>query len=208
MNKKNFLLGDVENNRYPKTELGIQEVRMDDPIISYVRISGNLWRGLRPQFIPNLGPSLFWLFLQELCEFFWKLGLMLFDIPKDIGFLEFLVLSNIFGFASVNRVPNRTKTVNLHAYHLSHFGMPTNSKPKIHNSFDSSRPHGRLFKNKNSSNINSSNINEVIRAVLNFLFVLQKDLAGTKSSKKHQKQQKAQKCNKEKAQNGNSKQKI
>ena len=44
---------------------------------------------------------------------------MLFDIPKDIGFLEFLVLSNIFGFASVNRVPNRTKTVNLHAFHLS-----------------------------------------------------------------------------------------
>ena len=116
---------------------------------------------------------------------------MLFDIPKDIGFLEFLVLSNIFGFASVNRAPNGTKTVNLHAYHLSHFGMPTNSKPKIHNSFDSSRPHERLFKNKNSSNINSSNINEVIRAVLNFLFFLQKDLAGTKvpkstkSNKKH-----------------------
>ena len=119
MNKKNFLLGDVENNRYPKTELGIQEVRMDDPIISYVRISGNLWRGLRPQFIPNLGPSLFWLFLQELCDFFWDLGLMLFDIPKDICFLKFLVLSNIFGFVSVNRAPNRTKTVNLHAFHLS-----------------------------------------------------------------------------------------
>ena len=54
----------------------------------------------------------------------------------------------------------------------------------------------------------SSNINEVIRAVLNFSFFLQKDLAGTKGSKKHQKQQKAQKCNKEKAQNANSKQKL
>ena len=31
----------------------------------------------------------------------------------------------------------------------------------------------------------SSNINEVIKAVLNFLFFLQKDLAHTKSTKKH-----------------------
>ena len=44
---------------------------------------------------------------------------MLFDIPKDICFLKFLVLSNVFGFVSVNRAPNRTKTVNLHAFHLS-----------------------------------------------------------------------------------------
>ena len=78
------------------------------------------WRGLRLQFIPNLGPkSLFWLVLQELCDFFWDLGLMLFDIPKDEGFPEILVLSNIFGFPAVNWAPNWTKTVHLHAFHLS-----------------------------------------------------------------------------------------
>ena len=44
---------------------------------------------------------------------------MLFDIPKDEGCPEFLVLSNIFGFPAVNWTPKRTKTVNLHAFHLS-----------------------------------------------------------------------------------------
>ena len=37
--------------------------------------------------------------------------------------------------------------------------------------------------NINSNNNDSSNINEVIRAVLNFLFFLQKDFAHTKSTK-------------------------
>ena len=44
---------------------------------------------------------------------------MLFDIPKDEGFPEILVLSNIFGFPAVNWAPNWTKTVHLHAFHLS-----------------------------------------------------------------------------------------
>ena len=43
---------------------------------------------------------------------------MLFDIPKDAGFPEILVLSNIFGFPAVNWAPKRTETVNLHAFHL------------------------------------------------------------------------------------------
>ena len=44
---------------------------------------------------------------------------MLFDIPKDAGFPEILVLSNIFGFPAVNWAPKRTKTVNLHVFQLS-----------------------------------------------------------------------------------------
>ena len=43
----------------------------------------------------------------------------------------------------------------------------------------------------------SSNVNEVIRAVLDFLFVfLQKDFTRTKSTKKHKKHKKAQKAQK------------
>ena len=61
----------------------------------------------------------------------------------------------------------------------------------------------------------SSNINEVIRAVLNFFFFLRKDFVRTKSTKKHQKAQKApkntrktQKRNQAKAQNANKQTKI
>ena len=39
-------------------------------------------------------------------------GLTLFDIPKDVVFVEVLVLSNIFGFPMVNWAPKWTKTVN------------------------------------------------------------------------------------------------
>ena len=38
-------------------------------------------------------------------------GLTLFDIPKDVVFVEVLVLSNIFGFPMVNWAPKWTKTV-------------------------------------------------------------------------------------------------
>ena len=44
---------------------------------------------------------------------------MLFDIPEDVAFPEILVLSNIFGFPTVNWAPKWAKTVNLHAFHLS-----------------------------------------------------------------------------------------
>ena len=55
----------------------------------------------------------------------------------------------------------------------------------------------------------SSNINEVIRAVLNFLFFFyEKILHAPKSTKKHQKAQKAQKRNQAKAQNANKRTKI
>ena len=70
-----------------------------------------------------------------------------------------------------------------------------------------------LFVNKFT--VISSNINEVIRAVLNSLFFifffLQKDFARTKSTKKHKnlkKVQKAQKRNQAKAQNANKRTKI
>ena len=70
-----------------------------------------------------------------------------------------------------------------------------------------------LFVNKFT--VISSNINEVIRAVLNslffFFFFLQKDFARTKSTKKHKnlkKVQKAQKRNQAKAQNANKRTKI
>ena len=61
----------------------------------------------------------------------------------------------------------------------------------------------------------SSNINEVIRAVLNFLLFFTKRFRthrkapkSTKSTKKHQKAQKAQKRNQAKAQNANKRTKI
>ena len=60
----------------------------------------------------------FWLILQELCDFFWDLELMLFDISKGAGFPEFLVLSNIFGFSAANLALKLTKTVNLHVFVL------------------------------------------------------------------------------------------
>ena len=47
--------------------------------------------------------------------------------------------------------------------------------------------------NINSNNNDSSNINEVIRAVLNFLFFYEKILQAPKSTKKYQKHKKAQK---------------
>ena len=50
----------------------------------------------------------------------------------------------------------------------------------------------------------SSNVNEVIRAVLDFLFVfLQKDFTRTKRTKKHKKHKKAQRHNQVKEQNAN-----
>ena len=48
-----------------------------------------------------------------------------------------------------------------------------------------------------------SNINEVIRAVLNFFFFLTKRFCMHKKHQKHQKGQKAQKHNQAKAQNAN-----
>ena len=53
----------------------------------------------------------------------------------------------------------------------------------------------------------SSNINEVIRAVLNTIIFLRKDFACTKSVKKHKKAQKAQKRSQAKVQNATSEQK-
>ena len=44
--------------------------------------------------------------------FFWDLGLILFDTHKDAVFLQNFVLSNIFGFPVVNRVPKSTISVN------------------------------------------------------------------------------------------------
>ena len=58
----------------------------------------------------------FWLILLEICDFFWDQGLMLFDIPKDVGFPEILVLSNIFSFPAVNWTPKWTKTENFHTF--------------------------------------------------------------------------------------------
>ena len=52
----------------------------------------------------------FWLILQEICYFFWDLRIIFFDIPKDVGFPEILVVSNIFGFLAVCWAPKWTKT--------------------------------------------------------------------------------------------------
>ena len=45
--------------------------------------------------------------------FFWNLGLTLFDIPKDLVFVNILVFSNIFGFPAVHWTPKWNKTVKL-----------------------------------------------------------------------------------------------
>ena len=56
-------------------------------------------------------PNLFHLILQELW-FFWDLGLMLFDVPKDAVFAETLVFSSIFDFRAVNWASKWTKSIN------------------------------------------------------------------------------------------------
>ena len=63
--------------------------------------------------------SRIWRCLLVLLDLLWELGLMIFDVPKDVGFPETLVISNIFGFPAVNWAPNWSNTVNLHAFHLS-----------------------------------------------------------------------------------------
>ena len=76
---------------------------MDGPIIGYVRISDNplMWpKGLIYKFGPK--KCLFLLNFTRILGFSWDLGLILFDIPKDVVFPEILVLSNIFGFLAVN----------------------------------------------------------------------------------------------------------
>ena len=70
----------------------------------------------------------------------------------------------------------------------------------------------RFDNNLMKSNPDSSNINEVIKAVLNYLsFFYEKILQAqktTKSTRKHQKHKKAQKRNQTKAQNANERTKI
>ena len=52
------------------------------------------------------------------------LGLMLFDIPKDVVFMKILVISNIFGFPVVHWAPRWNKTINFG-------GLPFKLKFKI-----------------------------------------------------------------------------
>ena len=79
---------------------------MAGPIIGYKRISENpftLTQGLIYKFGPKI--CLFLLDFTRILLFFWGLGLILFDIPKNAFFLEILVLSNTFGFPAVNWAP-------------------------------------------------------------------------------------------------------
>ena len=63
----------------------------------------NLRRGLRLEFIPNLSPkSLFLVNFTGIMWLFWDLGLMLFDISKDLFFPKILLFYNIFDFPAVS----------------------------------------------------------------------------------------------------------
>ena len=104
---------------------------MDGPIISYVRICDDpLTHG------GNLDPfwaqrMFFCLFLQEFCDFFWELGLMLSIISKDAVFAEMLVSSKIFGFPTINMASIWTETVNFNC-------IPSEPKFKILKDFSNS----------------------------------------------------------------------
>ena len=76
---------------------------MDGPIIGYVRISDNpfMWPQ-EPIYKFGAKKCLFFINFTRFARFFWDLGLIFFDIPKDVFFPEILVLSNIFGFLAVN----------------------------------------------------------------------------------------------------------
>ena len=71
------------------------------------------WCGLRGNLYPIWAQKMFVsaLFYKNYMWFFWDLGFTLFDVPKDVVFLEMLVLSNIFDFPAVNWAPKWTKTV-------------------------------------------------------------------------------------------------
>ena len=51
-------------------------------------------------------------YFTRILQFFWDLGLTVFDISKDAVFGEILVFSNIFGFPAVNKALKCIKTVN------------------------------------------------------------------------------------------------
>ena len=87
---------------------------MDGPVTGYVRIFGNSLMGSQGVIYIQFGPKKCLLLLKftTILWFFWDLGLTLFNIPKDVLFLEILVLSNIFGFPAVNWAQKWTKTLN------------------------------------------------------------------------------------------------
>ena len=71
------------------------------------------------QFVPQKKFFLFYLILEEFCDFTgtWALRYLIF---LRMHFLtEILALSNFFGFQAVNWAPKWTKTVNFGAFHLS-----------------------------------------------------------------------------------------
>ena len=70
---------------------------------SYYRLCKNFWWLIisREQFRPNFDPQKdFLLNFTRILSFFWDLGVLVFDVPKNIVFAEILVCGNIFGFSS------------------------------------------------------------------------------------------------------------
>ena len=61
---------------------------------------------------PNWAQKVFLFNFTRNLWFFWTLELTLFDIPKNVGFVEILVFSNNFSFTAVNWPPKWNKTAN------------------------------------------------------------------------------------------------
>ena len=87
---------------------------MDAPVIGYVRIFCNSLTGSQGVIYIQFGLKRCLLLLKftTILWIFWDLGLTSLNIPKDVPFLEILVLSNIFGFLAVNWAQKWTKTLN------------------------------------------------------------------------------------------------
>ena len=103
LNQKKWMLlpSKVENGKYPEDETWYPE-SLDE--WSYYRLCENAWWpfGVAPwgNFL-----GVFLLNFTRILWSSWDLGLMLFDIPKNVVFAEILVFSNVFGFRAVNWTP-------------------------------------------------------------------------------------------------------
>ena len=117
-----FLLGKVKNNKYLQAETCHPE-NIDG--WSYYRLCENFWWPFGSAPGGNLDSTwaqLFFILLLNLTRtlwFFWDVRLTLFDILKDVVFVEILGFSNIFHFLAVNWVWNGPKPETLGAFHLS-----------------------------------------------------------------------------------------
>ena len=117
-----FLLGKVENDKYPEAETWHPESTDER---SYYRLCENFrWpfgTADGGNLDPILVPSFFLIDFTRILWFFWDLRIMLFDIHKNVVFPELLVFSNIFGFSAGSFHTKQWKIFEAWTWSLSEF---------------------------------------------------------------------------------------